>query len=460
MSRVVIIGGGITGLSAAWALRQSPIPPEIILLEQSDRLGGCIYTERYKGFLMEHGPDIFLSRKPEALNLCTSLGLSIQDTNDNQRGVYLRRDHSLYALPEGMSGLVPCRIWPLLSSPLLSFQAKIRVLSELFIPPRKNQEDESVSDFFTRRFGQGAFTKLIAPLLRGLIGGAPEHLSLHAVLPHLPALESRYGSIILGAAQTRISDSSSSLKSLSNGLSSIIDALHERNKSSIHLHKNVVGLTRSNSQWMISLDRDHSFLANHVILAVPACKAARICKSLNSDLHQLLSRIPSRGGTMIHLAYPNNALQHWPLHGHGHLVDPDEGSPVIACTWSTSKFTGRSPADSSLFRLYLQGVDLSDKDMIAYAHKEMQLSHGVTHAPLLAKVHRHPDTLPQYILGHRDRIRKILEITRIYDGLHLAGNYLRGVGIPDCIRSGVYVANQVLDRDKQKDGKYKDVTLD
>lgn len=444
MSRVVIVGGGITGLSAAWALRQSPHPPEITLLEQSDRVGGCIYTERYKGFLMEHGPDIFLTRKPQALDLCRSLGLPTQDTNDLHRGVYLRCDHSLHPLPEGMSGLVPSRIWPLLSSPLLSVHGKIRVLSELFIPPAKDHTDESVADFFVRRFGQEAFSKLITPLLSGLIGGAPEQLSLHAVLPHLPVLESQYGSILLGTARTRSSDSTSSLKSLADGLSSLTDALYHQNQSNIHLHQKVVGLRRSNAQWTILMDGGHSIRANHVILAVPSSYAATICESFSSDICDVLQKIPRRAGTTVHVAYPNAALPHWPLHGHGHLVDPVEGSSVIACTWSTVKFTGRSPHGRCLFRLYVQGVDQSDEEMIAHACKEMKLAHGVTIPPLFTRIHRHPYTLPCYTLGHKNRVEEILQITRTYDGFHLAGNYLSGVGIPDCIRSGTRAAYQVL----------------
>ena len=444
MSRVVIVGGGITGLSAAWALGQSPNPPEIILLEQGDRVGGCIYTERYEGFLMEHGPDIFLTRKPQALDLCRSLGLSTQDTNIHQRGVYLRRDHSLVPLPEGMSGLVPSRIGPLISSPILSFWGKIRVLSELFIPPAKDFADESVAHFFTRRFGQEAFSKLIAPLLSGLIGGAPEQLSLHAVLPHLPLLESQYGSILLGTARRNRSDSSSSLKSLAGGLSSLTDALYQQNQSNIHFHQKVDRLRSSNAQWTIEIEGGHSIEANHVILAVPSSYAATICESFNSDLCEVLQKIPRRAGTTIHLAYPNAALPHWPLQGHGHLVDPVEGSSVIACTWSTVKFTGRSPRDHCLFRLYVRGVDQSDEEMIDHARKEMQLAHGVTIPPLFTRIHRHPYTLPCYTLGHKNRIEEIIKMIRTYDGFHLAGNYLSGVGIPDCIRSGVQTADQVL----------------
>ena len=148
MNRVLIIGGGITGLSAAWALRQVPDPPEIVLLEQNDRLGGCIHTEHYDGFLMEHGPDVFLTRKPEAVQLCQSLGLSLQRTNDWNQGAYLRNGTRLYRIPEGMSGLVPGRIWPLISSPLLSLRGKLRVLAELVIPPGADKTDESVADFF------------------------------------------------------------------------------------------------------------------------------------------------------------------------------------------------------------------------------------------------------------------------------------------------------------------------
>ena len=171
MRRVVIVGGGITGLAAAWALRRTPAPPEIVLLEKSNRLGGCIHTEYCDGFLMEHGPDIFLTRKPEANQLCRELGLPLQKTNQDRHGVYLRHGRELYRAPEGMSGLVPGEVWPLISSPLLSLQGKLRVLAELLLPPKADDTDESVEHFFSRRFGKEAFLTLIEPLLGGLAGG-------------------------------------------------------------------------------------------------------------------------------------------------------------------------------------------------------------------------------------------------------------------------------------------------
>jgi len=443
MNRVVIIGGGITGLSAAWTLKQAPDPPEIVLLEQSDRPGGCIYTEQVNGFLMEHGPDVFLTRKPEAAQLCTSLGLSLQKTNEAQRGVYLRRGSNLYSIPEGMSGLVPGRIGPLICSPLLSVQGKLRALAELVLPPKIDDVDESVADFFIRRFGQEVFSNLIRPLLGGLAGRDYEQLSMKALLPHLRSLESKYGSVLLGAGRESAYESGSSFQSLPNGLFSLISALYELNKDSIQLGQKVEKVNAADMHWNVYVTGHPPLPATSIILAVPSWSAAKILDSLNIELGDLLRNIPYRAGTTVHLAY-NQADVRRPLSGYGHLVDPGEESTITACTWSALKLTGRAPAGHLLFRLYLRGADLPDSDVLAQACTEMQQALQITADPILTRIYRFPAALPQYRLGHQGRIRKIQEIVRSHENLFLSGNYIDGVGIPDCIRSGILAANQIV----------------
>ena len=440
MNRVVIIGGGITGLSAAWALRQSPDPPEITLLEQSDRLGGCIHTEHFNGFLMEHGPDVFLARKPEAVQLCKFLGLSIQKTNKEHRGIYLRRGLELYRVPEGMSGLVPSRIWPLLSSPLLSLKGKLRVLAEILIPPKMDEADESVAGFFIRRFGREAFSKLIEPLLGGLAGGDPERLSIKALMPHMLNLESNYGSVLLGIDRVSTHEPGASLQSLPNGLSSLIAALSEVNKNSIRLRHKVTKITYADTHWNVYIKNHSPLSANHIILSVPAWATATIIGSLNTDLRDLLQDIPYKAGTTVHLAY-NQTDAPKPLSGYGHLVTSDDTGSVAACTWSALKLAGRAPEGHLLFRLYLRGIDLPDIKVLEQARAEMAQALNITSPPLLSRISRFPAALPQYTLGHKNRIRKIREITGSYKGLSLSGNYLDGVGIPDCIRNGILAAN-------------------
>ncbi len=447
MSRVVIVGGGITGLSAAWALRQSPNPPEIVLLEQSDRLGGCIYTEQFNGFLMEHGPDVFLARKPEAIQLCKSLRLSLQKTNKDQRGTYLRRGNRLYRIPEGMSGLVPIQIGPLLRSPLISFRGKLRVLAELFLPPRTNETDESVQDFFVRRFGREVFFGLVEPLLGGLAGGRADELSMRALLPHMMNLESKYGSILLGARRVPALEPTSPFLSLPDGLSSLTDALVMSNKNCIRSGHEVTKITKVDTNWKIHITGHAPLPATDVILAVPAWSAATITHSAVPELAKPLHQIPYHAGTMVHLAY-HQANVPLPLNGYGHLVASDPTTSVTACTWSSIKFAGRAPTDHVLFRLYLCGTKMTDNVILSQACAEMKQALGVTADPLFTRIHRFPAALPKYTFGHIARIKNIREFTSFHSGLHLAGNYIDGVGIPDCIRSGIYAANQIVCRHK------------
>ncbi len=443
MRRVVIIGGGITGLSAAWALRQSPHPPEIVLLEAGERLGGCIHTEHFNGFLMEHGPDVFLARKPEAVQLCKALGLSLQKPNEKQRGAYLRRGQELYPVPEGMSGLVPGRISPLLRSPLISIQGKLRILAELLIPPKTDEADESVADFFSRRFGREAFLNLIEPLLGGLAGGHAQELSVMALLPHIVNIESRYGSILLGMDRTSVRHPTTSLLSLPDGLSSIIHALAAGNEDRICTGHKAKNISKTDTDWKISIEGHPSLSATHVILAVPAWSAADVIRTAVPELRELLRQIPCHAGTIVHLAYRRTDSPR-PLNGYGHLVAASPGTSVAACTWSGTKLAGRAPDGHLLFRLYLRTTKLTDSALLAQACAEMNQALGITSDPQFTRVYRFPRALPQYTIGHLKRIRKIRQILDSHSGLHLAGNYLDGVGIPDCIRSGTHAAQQIL----------------
>ncbi|MXY07629.1 MAG: protoporphyrinogen oxidase [Rhodothermaceae bacterium] len=448
MKRVVIVGGGITGLAAAWELRQTSAPPEIVLLEKSNRLGGCIHTEYCDGFLMEHGPDVFLTRKPEADQLCKELGLPLQKTNQDRRGVYLRHGRELYRAPEGMSGLVPGKIWPLISSPLLSLRGKLRVLAEFLLPSKADDTDESVEHFFSRRFGKEAFSTLIEPLLGGLAGGDASRLSIKALMPHVLRLESRYGSLLLGISRGSTQKTHSSLRSLPGGLSSLVTALESVNAGSIRLSNEVTEIKKTGEGWEVCIVEQESLQATDVILAVPAWSAARIINPANPELNKLLRSVAYRSGTMIHLAYhqvgPSRALD-----AYGHLVARNETSSVAACTWSSVKLNGRAPAGDLLFRIYMRGTDLTDEAALSQARTEMALALGITAEPLFTRVRRFPAALPQYTLGHAERIEELRNKTSYCEGLFLAGNYLDGVGIPDCIRNGMHAANCVLDRHKE-----------
>ena len=264
-------------------------------------------------------------------------------------------------------------------------------------------------------------------------------------MPHVQRLESRYGSLLIGISRGSTQKTQSSLRSLSGGLSSLVTALESVNAGSIRLAHEVTEINKTAEGWEVGIAEKKSLQAADVILAVPAWSAARITDTLNPELNKLLRSIAYRSGTMVHLAYLRVAPSR-ELDAYGHLVARHETSSIAACTWSSVKLNGRAPAGGLLFRIYLRGTDLSDDAVLSQARTEMALALGITAEPLFTRIHRFPAALPQYTLGHAERIMELQHKTSSCEGLFLAGNYLDGVGIPDCIRNGMHAAHCALDR--------------
>ena len=442
---VAVIGGGITGLAAAWHLRQSGI--DVLLLEKSDRLGGCIHTERYEGFVIEHGPDVFLARKPEVLALCGELGVPVQETRRRNRGASVRRGSKLHPLPEGLSGLVPTRLWPLLSSNLLSVRGRLRVLLDLIIPRPEDTRDESVASFFTRRLGSEAFASLIEPVLSGITGGDAGHLSMDALFPQLRAAEQRYGSLLIGLSSAMpAADIGTPLRSIPGGLSTLVEALEARLSPVVHYASDVSRITRERQVWHLHRVGQEPVWAEAVILAAPAWCAASIVTELDSNLAAELAAIPHSATIVANLAFPKHLVEH-PLQGYGYLVSRKESSPVAACTWSSSKLANRAPKGHVLLRVFLAGSDAvcwSDRAIVETAKCELQLSLGITGEPTLVRICRYPEAMPQYVLGHGDRWKRIGRHLAEHEGLYIAGPLESGIGIADCIRSGRRAADRAL----------------
>ena len=442
---VAVIGGGITGLAAAWHLRQSGI--EGVLLEKSGRLGGCIDTERYEGFIIEHGPDVFPARKPEVLALCRELGVPVQHTRRQNRGAYIRRAGRLYRLPEGLSGLVPTQLWPLLSSNLLSLRGRLRALLDLVVPRRQDTRDESVAAFFTRRLGKEAFAGLIEPVLGGITGGDAEHLSMEALFPQLRAAEQRYGSLLLGLSGANPpADTGTPLQSIPGGLSTLVEVLEARLGAVVQCGSEVNRITRKRQMWYVHRAGQEPIRAEAVIMAVPAWCAAPLVESLNANLATELAAIPYSATVVANLAFPKPLVEH-ALDGYGYLVSWQELSPVAACTWSSSKLADRAPTGHVLLRVFLAGVDVvhwSDEAVVEAAKGELQLSLGILRDPSWVRLRRYPKAMPQYVLGHSDRWKRIGRHMAEHTGLYIAGPMERGIGIADCIRSGRRAADRAM----------------
>ena len=458
---VAIVGGGIAGLAAAHALITSNPSLDVALIEGQRHLGGKILTEVIDGFVIEGGPDSFISYKPWAVELCHKVGLSdrLMGTNREQTQTYILYRGRLIELPEGLMSLAPTRLVPFLRSPLFSPTAKLRMGLDLIIPKRSDPSDESLAGFVRRRLGQEAVDKLAGPLLAGIYAGDPERMSLNATFPQFAEIEQKYGSLIRGMlarrreARTKPSSSPYTMfVTLSGGLRELVEALAGRLKGvSLLTGVRAINLAqKEGSGYDLRLENGKTLSAEAVVLATPAFTTAELLEGLDGALIEQLRAIPYVSSATVSLAYRRDGFSH-PLNGFG-FVAADNGPPkIMACTWTSTKFPHRAPSDHVLLRCFVGGagreevVDLPEPALVQLVRENLQSALGITQEPVLTKVYRWLRANPQYEVGHLERVGSIEERLHQYPGLFLAGAAYRGVGIPDCIRSGTQAAQGVLD---------------
>jgi oxygen-dependent protoporphyrinogen oxidase len=358
----VVVGGGITGLAAALRLTQLLPEASITLLEADNRLGGKIVTERVDGFLIEGGPDSFLASKPRGLGLCTELGLAdaLQGTTPRPHRAYVRRRGRLHELPEGLSGLVPTRLGPLLRSGLLSPAGKLRVALDALLPPRPGTADESVGAFVRRRLGREAYEWLVEPLMAGIYAGDGDLLSLAATFPHLREGERRHGGLIRGVlAAQRGAPTPPTLRrgflTPIRGLGDLVAAGEERLQSAgavVVTGAPVHRLERRGRRWLVEHSGGRQLEAEAVILATPAFAAAVLLQPIDAGLAAELAAVPYASSAIVTLAFPADAVPR-PLDAHGYVVPRAEGRPALACTWTSAKWAHRAPPGMALLRVFL-----------------------------------------------------------------------------------------------------------
>lgn len=464
MHRIIIVGGGIAGLATAYYLQKQAaatgIPLAYTLIESAPQFGGKIVTECLDGFVVEGGPDSFLTQKPWALQLCRELGLSerLLGTNDERRKVYVLTGDRLQALPEGVMLLVPTRLMPFLRSPLISLPGKLRMGLDLVIPPRREDSDESLATFVRRRLGQEALDKIAAPLMGGIYVADAERLSMRSTFPRFIALEQKHGSLIRGmlAQRRRITHVSgdgrrpSIFMTLRGGMGELVEKLVSRLEGKLLAGRRVIGLSHRSEgtpPYQVQLDDGTTLPADAVVLATPAYAAADLIGPLNPDLAASLRAIRYVSTATVSLGYRRPDFTH-PLDGFGFVVAKGESRRILACTWTSSKFNARAPADAVLLRAFVGGtqnghlVDLDDSTMVQMLRDELQQIMGVAAEPILARVYRWKRANPQYDVGHLDRVTAIEG--HCNPGLFLAGSAYRGVGVPDCIRAGRQTAEKVM----------------
>jgi protoporphyrinogen/coproporphyrinogen III oxidase len=464
--RLVVIGGGISGLAAAHRLlelgRERDLSIEVTLLEAGDRVGGVILTERKDGFVIEAGPDSFITEKPSALRLCERLGLTARliSTNPNQRGVYVVHRGSLEPLPDGFILLAPTRLWPLLRTPLFSWRGKLRMAIEPFIRPTDSSGDVSLASFVRRRFGREVLERVAQPLVGGIYAADPEKLSLEATMPRFLAMERKYRSVTRALwherRRSRTGQQGSGARwtlfvSPAGGMQDLVEAVGSRLPSgTVRLSSEVTRLTweEAGRSWRITAGRE-DVVADGVILAIPAFRAAALLSSLAPKLAQKLQAIPYSSSATVSLAFGREEVPH-PLDGFGVVVPAVERRKIIACTFTSVKYSGRAPSGHVLLRAFVGGalqadlLEQDDQSLEAGVRQEMAALLGIKARPLFSRIYRHPASLPQYYVGHLEVVKRIEHCLADCPGLELAGNAYRGVGVSDCVRSGEEAAERLL----------------
>ena len=474
----MVIGGGITGLSAAYRLversRVEAFPVEVLLAESKDRLGGVIKTFHRDGFLLEGGPDSFMTEKPSALDLCQRLGLTDQliETNRAFRRSFVVRHGRLVSVPEGFYLLAPSRLSSFLSSPFLSVGGKARAMLESLIPPRHAGGDESVASFVRRRFGEEMFQRVAQPMISSIYGADPETLSMRATLPRFLEMEKRHGSVIRAlrfAEEDSLHQKASGPRyglflSFREGMETLVNRLAESlSRESIFLNTQILRIRCiSHLRWDLFFSDRQNMQVDAICLALPAHRTATLLQEVDRRLSDLLRTIPYGSLATLNLAYHHSDIPH-PLKGFGFVVPAIERFPILGCSFSSIKFPGRAPNGKVLLRVFLsaeKGASLdcfSDEELKTRACRSLKQLLRISAPPLFTLVTRSSQAMPHYPVGHLDRAKEIEEIVRLYPGLSLAGNAYYGIGVPDCIQSGEVAADYLFTGLKNRCGKSEKV---
>jgi oxygen-dependent protoporphyrinogen oxidase len=462
MKRVAIIGGGISGLSAAFHLEKARAEGADLLytlFESSQRVGGSLRSDRVEECLVEAGPDSFLTEKPWALNLCKELGIDDQviGSNDAQRKTYIAVKGRLVAMPEGLMFMVPTKLVPTALSPLFSWGTKLRMARELIHPPRGADGDETVSELVERHFGPEVVDRLADPLLSGVYGGDANMLSARAVLPRFVEMEEKYGSLSRAmAAHNKMRATASKqlprplFSSLKDGMQSLVDAITARlARGLVRLNTRVRGIYPQNDGWRIAIDMGGSEVFDSVILATPANVAGAVLEAVDRDLADDLLGVTYSSSVTATFGYHMDQLQNLPP-GFGFLVPRSEGRRMLACTFVHNKFPDRASKGKGILRCFLGGardeavLNLTDDEIVDTVRKELKELVGVNSRPMFSRIYRWRGAMAQYEPGHIARIARIENRVRELPGLELAGNAYHGIGVPDCIREGMNAANAVV----------------
>lgn len=464
-ARVIVVGGGISGLAAAFHLVESAPDCRLLLVDRRDRLGGVLHTVHENGFQVEQSADNFITTVPWGVELCRRLGLEEQltETNPESRQTFVVRKGRLCRLPEGFLMMAPARLWPMALTPILSPWGKLRAALEYFLPPRRDEEDESMAQFVRRRLGREVFERLVEPLVSAVYAADMEKLSVLATLPQFRQMEREHGSLIRAMRRRKHAGHASGGQSgaryslfltLREGLSRLVEALAARLPAgSVQLGTTAAALERNDSRWQVTLCRTdgsmRSELFDGVILATRAYEAADLLRPLCAPVAELLAGIEYEGTAVLSLGYRREQIRHRLL-GAGFVVPAVERSPILAASFSSQKYTHRAPANTVLLRVFAGGsrapelAELPDDELQRLVLPELERLLGIEGKPLCRWAAHWPRSMPQYHVGHRERMAQAEQLLAQLPAVELAGNFFAGVGIPQCIRRGQQAAERLL----------------
>jgi protoporphyrinogen/coproporphyrinogen III oxidase len=466
--RIAIVGGGIAGLAAAH--RAAELRPDctVALFEAGPRVGGVLSTVERDGFQVERSADNFITTIPWGIDLCKRLGLEdrLIQTNPAYRRTFVVRRGRLHRLPDGFLMMAPTQMWPLAVTPVLSPLGKLRSAFEYFIPPRRSEEDESMAGFVRRRLGREAFERLVEPLVSAVYAADLERLSLMATLPRFREMEREHGSLIramrrqMKAKPKGASESGarySMFVTLRDGLTSMVEAISAKlPPGCVRLNTTVERIERVGDAWKIIMKSPHPSplpkgegVFDALILAAPSPVTAKLIEPLDAALAAELAAIKHSGTAIVSLGYDDRQIGH-PLDGMGAVVPAIEHSPILAVSFSSRKYVHRAPDGKSLLRVFVGGArrpdlaEMPDEQLLPLVREHTEKLLRIRGAPEFVDIAHWPGTMPQYHVGHRERVARIRTMLAELPNVELAGNAYAGVGIPDCIHGGELAAERIF----------------
>ncbi|WP_079507412.1 protoporphyrinogen oxidase [Mesobacillus jeotgali] len=462
--KIIVVGGGITGLATAYYLqkeaREKQLPINVKLIEASDRLGGVISTEKRDGFIIERGPDSIIARKKSALRLIEEVGLQDKIISNTAGKSYIYARGRLHTMPEGSFMGIPTKVTPFALSGLFSPLGKIRAAGDFILPKDEPKADQSLGAFFRRRLGDEVVENLIDPLLSGIYAGDIDELSLMALFPNFYEIEQKHRSLVIGlnksmpklpkTAARKTGSKKGMFISLSTGLEELVHRVESRlDEGTVMKRMAVKKVEKTGASYKVHLESGEVEAADSVVITTDHFHAQRMLSDYS--FMEPFKHMPANSVANVAMAFPKSVIEK-DIDGTGFLVSRNSDFRITACTWTHKKWPGTSPEDMALLRCYVgkpddqEAVELSDHQIVELVLRDLNKTMNITAKPEFTIVTRWRNAMPQYTVGHLERIAMVkTKLEQELPGIWLAGGSFEGVGIPGCIDQAEAAVKKVID---------------